>query len=240
MKTYQYTCIACGLPFETHRIDKQTCSDACQRRAAWRRKKGYPVAGELTWTRKETPKEPRACDQCGKIYVPFRSRSRFCTELCGAMWHYQQDNTVQRERKCKECGSRFVYDGSNRLNYCSDECARIVAGRRRQENTKRSAQWRKDNPDTTDTYRETQKQRNPEQVKGGLTQRFFAKYPHIPYRCQACGESRIVELAHKTPRRGAWRTLKNTTEKDVWILCPTCHRCLDMKIQTQQELGLPD
>jgi hypothetical protein len=240
MKTYQRICIGCGQEFEAHRADRMTCSGACQKRVNWRKKKGYPISGSVTWHRQDIPKESKPCEQCERMYIPFRSRSRFCSDLCNATWHYQHENTVQRQRICKECNKPFTYDGISHLNYCSDKCAQIVASRAKVSNARRSAQWRKDHPDKTSEYRETQKRRNPEQVAGGLVQRFFAKYPHIKPICQACGESRIVELAHKVPRQGAWRTLKNTTDKDVWILCPTCHRCLDLKIQTQQELGLPD
>lgn len=94
------------------------------------------------------------------------------------------------------------------------------------------------NPEKIEEYKERAKNKNPKQYSKGLTQRFFDRYPDRKKECESCGETRIVELAHKIPRMGACRTLKNTKSEDVWILCPTCHRCLDFGIQTKEELGI--
>jgi hypothetical protein len=232
-------CVGCSQEFEAMRHDKDTCSRACQRRVAWRRARGLPISGQLEG-RQKVAQEPKECEHCKKTYIPFRKRSRFCSDLCNAQWHYAQDNTVQRERKCKGCGNTFFYDGSNRLWHCSDDCAVQSARKARAAGKKTAAQWRKDHPEETKQYRKNWKERDPLSYSSGLTQRFFKRYPHLQKVCQACGEKRVVELAHKIPRNGAYRSLKNTTDKDVWILCPTCHRCLDFGIQTKEELGLPD
>lgn len=238
MKIYKRICPGCEQEFESKRIDKMTCSNACHKRIAWRKKNNLPISGSLDAHRQARPKDPKPCEHCGKMYIPFRKRSRFCSNLCSAQWHYKRKNTVQRERPCKECQSIFSYNGIGHLNFCSDKCARIAASRSKIISARTAAQWRKDHPNETAKYRKVQKERNPESVKGGLTQRFFAKYPHVKYQCQSCGEKRIVELAHKIARNGAWRTLGNTTEKDVWILCPTCHRLLDFGICTKEQLNL--
>ena len=230
-------CIGCEQPFEAKRRHAQTCSNACGKRVNYRRRHGLPLSGILEGLHAiSTPKEERRCNYCEKPYIPFRKTSKYCSELCGAKYIYYHSGRgllVQRERTCHYCQVSFVYDGSNRLNHCSNECARIVATQARMKNAKTAALWRAQHPDECSEYRRMRKIDYPEETRGGLTYRFFKRYPHIPQICQACGETRIVELAHKIPRNGAWRSMKNTTEKDVWILCPTCHRCLDYGIQTQ-------
>lgn len=70
--------------------------------------------------------------------------------------------------------------------------------------------------------------------------RFWRRFPDRERRCEArgCGETRIVEIAHRTPLRGAAMSIENSKADDVWILCPTCHRLLDSGRATPDDLGL--
>lgn len=69
--------------------------------------------------------------------------------------------------------------------------------------------------------------------------RFFRRYPHRERKCQArsCGETRVLDLAHKVPVRGRRRLVPKDGE--VWVLCPTHHRLLDGGLVSADELGLP-
>ena len=126
-----------------------------------------------------------------------------------------------------------------RIHHCSDECARASASK-----SKMASERRIRNDETpaagigrprtlSDAERVFRKTLS-------VSTRFFVRYPWIDKACQACGERRVVELAHKVPRLSAWRTAKNTTPADVWVLCPTCHRVLDYGIETAEQLGLWD
>jgi heterodisulfide reductase subunit B len=74
----------------------------------------------------------------------------------------------------------------------------------------------------------------------GNLKRFRLRHPEIPIHCQACGESRVVDIAHKPEwkRNGAWRSAKNSTPEKVWLLCPTCHALIDRMNYDPSELGL--
>jgi len=71
--------------------------------------------------------------------------------------------------------------------------------------------------------------------------RFRLRFPDAPTSCQSCGETRVLDIAHKPEfrRNGHWRSKENTTWPDkVWILCPTCHALLDRKGYEPSSLGL--
>lgn len=146
-------------------------------------------------------------------------------------------------RTCRWCDSPFeIPRGAPKetagRKYCKDECATFGARRSRTESARRIAQGAprraKGRPRTLTDEGRLQRKRE------GLFARFFRRFPDRKPICEArgCGEARIVELAHKKRRNGAWRSFTNTRDQDVWVLCPTCHRCLDRGIQTKEELGL--
>lgn len=76
--------------------------------------------------------------------------------------------------------------------------------------------------------------------RDSVTGRLRRKYPDLPTSCEACGEDRILEVAHKPgfERKGAWRVMSNTQRHMIWILCPTCHKLIDRGICVPRELGL--
>lgn len=71
--------------------------------------------------------------------------------------------------------------------------------------------------------------------------RFYALNPNAPRACEACGEDRVIEVAHRPgyERLGARRSSANMQwPKMVWVLCPTCHRLLDRMHYPPEDLGL--
>jgi len=74
----------------------------------------------------------------------------------------------------------------------------------------------------------------------GNQKRFYARFPDAPRSCQGCGETRVLDIAHKPEHRrnGAHRSISNTNLEHVWILCPTCHALLDRMHYPPIDLGL--
>ena len=177
------------------------------------------------------------CERCGTTVRALRSTRRFCDD-CSSKTYLDRPPI---ERECHWCGQPFTIPrGSNKVEagrrYCCDEHAREGARRSRRESAIRRGRGepkRREGRPATLTNEERQQRK-----REGVKDRFFRLHPHRPKVCEACGEDRIVELAHKKPREGRWRSGKNTRDEDVWVLCPTCHRCLDLGIQTKEELGI--
>lgn len=76
--------------------------------------------------------------------------------------------------------------------------------------------------------------------KDTLYNRLQAEYDDLPTACECCGEARVVEIAHKPEfsRNGRWRVLSLYKRHMFWILCPTCHKVLDKRIETPEQMGL--
>ena len=78
--------------------------------------------------------------------------------------------------------------------------------------------------------------------KDSKLERLCRKYPAIPKSCQSCGESRVVEIAHRPEFRHVGgvigSNIENRAPHMIWVLCPTCHKLLDKGICTPSELGL--
>jgi len=72
-------------------------------------------------------------------------------------------------------------------------------------------------------------------------ERLWRKYPDLPRRCEACGEARVLDVAHRPghERNGAWRTMEVMEPHMIWVLCPTCHALLDRLGFTAEQLGIP-
>ena len=71
--------------------------------------------------------------------------------------------------------------------------------------------------------------------------RFYKHNAAAPHNCEACGEDRVLEVAHKPghERNGSSRSRTNCKWPDkVWVLCPTCHKLLDRMHYDPSELGL--
>jgi endogenous inhibitor of DNA gyrase (YacG/DUF329 family) len=64
---YKKQCPVCGGNFETKRIDKIYCSEACYKKARY-----Y----------EENPKYEKTCVNCGKGFIPKRSDQIYCNPIC--------------------------------------------------------------------------------------------------------------------------------------------------------------
>jgi hypothetical protein len=71
----------------------------------------------------------RDCDYCGKPFVPYSKRDRFCQDECCRAWH--KENRDQREQArpkrycfiCQHCGKSYGTSHKERNKFCSRECA---------------------------------------------------------------------------------------------------------------------
>src|ERR1035438_9566857 len=173
------------------------------------------------------------CCSCGAQFSAKRPDKRYCSFKCqsrvGRLRRHEQTDITRSGRDCRICGKHFdiVLPASNR-RYCSEECAREAAKEQRRA-------FHRKNPTAQNTYNEHRPFKD-----SGVVARLRRKFPDLPTACQACGEDRIVELAHKPEHRrnGVWRKMENTKPHMIWVLCPTCHKLLDRGILTAAQLGL--
>lgn len=174
----------------------------------------------------------RTCRFCRSAFTTLLAQQAYCSNTCrAARWAQHKrikSGRVNRVRSCRRCGTEFAVVegiGSNR-QHCGPECSRLSQRR------------------SVEAFYE----RNPEKKmrsRGSTTviQRLYRRYPDLPRTCEAngCTESRVLEAAHRPgfERRGAWRTMNWYERHMFWMLCPTHHKLIDMRICTPVELGLP-
>lgn len=142
-------------------------------------------------------------------------------------------SSLPKIRNCRQCGKAFAVvkqrDDANR-QHCSNECsvksARASRAKFFNGKPKLRAMY----------YRRSREKLGPD----GNLRRFYARFTDAPRACQSCGETRVLDVAHKPghERNGAWRNVANTTIDKVWILCPTCHALIDRMGYDPTELGL--
>jgi len=66
----------------------------------------------------------KRCKQCGKDFIPSKgneTRQIFCSRKCGDKWLI--DHPKREPRTCKHCGKEYIPKASDRITYCSRECA---------------------------------------------------------------------------------------------------------------------
>jgi hypothetical protein len=173
------------------------------------------------------------CGQCAAPFKAIRPDKKWCSPYCaaraGRIRRKEHKGITDGGRDCLRCGTHFeILPPNCNSRYCSTGCA-IEAARElrriwaRREYPKRRAQY-----EAARDFKDT------------ALNRLKRRYPAMPNACEACGESRILEIAHKPEfqRNGAWRLASNTQGHMVWILCPTCHKLLDRGICTREQLGL--
>lgn len=173
---------------------------------------------------------PGVCETCDSPMKKYVRRQRWCSTKCAN----KRRNIGPTERSCRSCGETFVRADAHDSNrqHCSPDCARASARKSRQE-------FKRRRPEREPVYRERQRQKN---LKDTAVQRLWRKYPWMPRACEACGESRVLDIAHRPEhaRNGAWRTMGNTTPEMIWILCPLCHALLDRLGYTAEQLGIKE
>lgn len=178
------------------------------------------------------------CTVCG---VGFESQTpwhRYCGAACSAKAHRARIGLAKhRPRHCRQCGSQFFLTGRGGGNqaHCSTACSAKSARESRYG-------FYKKNPHKEAEYRAASRERaKASGTKDRSLTRLCKRCPGTPVACQSCGESRVVQIAHKPEHRrlGAWQSSKNTRwPETVWILCPTCHILLDQCGYTPAQLGL--
>lgn len=173
------------------------------------------------------------CGKCGAGFAPTNAWQKFCSYEC--QQKFRNDNKERKlssGRYCRQCGGQFFPRGRGENNrwHCSHECA-VRSARESRSN------FYAKNPGKMAEYHVTNRKKvGPD----GNLKRFYARHPDAPRACQSCGETRVLDIAHKPEhkRNGAWRSAKNTTIEKAWILCPTCHALLDRMHYPPSELGL--
>lgn len=227
------TCCDCGIAMPYARKDKLRCAGCNRKHRTKLALARSRAAGQLP---RGVAKSDIICNCCGIAFRSERKSRRWC-DKCRTIGRRGRRNLVLT-RSCQWCGNPWTFKRGNRSEsnkrYCSDGCRRSAALESRADSRERerngAAKIATGRPKTRpDGF--SRKYNN-----GSLQTRFFLLNPDRPKKCEACGESRVVDLAHKVARRSSWRKLPKSSE--VWILCPTCHRCLDGGIETPQSLGL--
>jgi hypothetical protein len=176
------------------------------------------------------------CTICATPYEARNAWHRYCSRKCRTENDRNQaGRKIDSGRFCKQCGSKFfpAYMTGNNKQHCSSECA-VKSARE-----SRSKFWGKQ-PDAKKKMAEYY-QRSRERIgPDGNLKRFYSRHPDAPHACQSCGETRVLDVAHRPgfERNGAWRSKDNTTLEKVWVLCPTCHALLDRMHYPPEELGL--
>ena len=173
------------------------------------------------------------CVQCAATLQASRSHRKYCSGRCKARWRKTHGGGSRADgHVCRICGARFeIGPGEHNRWLCSDAC-------RRASNAKSVREFHQRRPTMEPIYRaRTRAKRLPE---GNLI-RFRRTNPNAPMSCEACGESRVLDVAHKPghERIGQWRSATNCRWPEmVWVLCPTCHALLDRMNYQPEDIGL--
>jgi predicted nucleic acid-binding Zn ribbon protein len=167
------------------------------------------------------------CQHCSAPISAQRRTKRYCSERCAV----QKFRRPPGERACRVCGAAFTpprHEYNRR--HCSTECARQSAKASRQR-------FRQQRPERIEAHRAKQRAKCERDT---AIQRVWKKWPALPRQCEACDETRVLDIAHRPEHRrnGAWATMANRTPEMIWILCPTCHALLDRLGYTAEQLGI--
>ena len=173
------------------------------------------------------------CVECGVVMPGSHLHRKYCSSKCKFYW--RKKNPCQKREDghlCRQCGTLFPI-GPHQHNkwLCSDEC-------RKASNAQSVRTFHDRRPQMEAIYRARTKKKLPPDSQN---RRFYLAYPNAPKACQGCGESRVVEIAHKPgfERLGQRRSRANMQWPEmVWVLCPTCHRLLDRMNYSPSELNL--
>lgn len=177
------------------------------------------------------------CIECGNGFLATNAWHKYCSKKCKTANQRKRKGIIlSAGRFCKQCGKQFYPDLATGHNqqHCSQECSSKSA------RESRSKFW--------DKFGDKKKKQmqlyyDKSKAKCGTDsnlKRFYNRYPDAPKACQSCGESRVLDIAHKPrhKRNGAWGSKHNTAIERVWILCPTCHALLDRKGYEPSQLNL--
>lgn len=176
-----------------------------------------------------------SCVECGAEMPGSHIHRMYCSRRCKGRWRKKHGPKVPvAEHPCRMCGGIFpIGSGQGNKWLCSPEC-------RRASNAKSVREFYQRRPQQEAIYRaRTKAKKLPE---GNLV-RFYRSNGNAPRACESCGETRVLDVAHKPdhPRIGEWRSSRNCRwPQMVWVLCPTCHALLDRMHYAPAELGLQE
>ncbi len=111
------TCAQCGIVFLVYNHIRKFCTNDC--RNAY--KKEHPNKNPKP--REAFDKSSRICEHCGIEYIPVWRPQRYCSGTCQyavRVGVYKNPLSV-----CQHCGKEYRPKYSNRVTYCSRECARL-------------------------------------------------------------------------------------------------------------------
>jgi len=173
------------------------------------------------------------CVQCGnKLPETSPSHRKYCGSYCKARWRTKHPAPDPGFHVCRICATRFAINKDQGNKWlCSAKCIRT-------SNAKSVREFHLRRPQQEAIYRARSLAKHP---SDSSHTRFKKQNPNAPDYCESCGETRILEVAHKPGkwRIGAPRNKANWKwPKMVWVLCPTCHQLLDRGGYTPKELGL--
>ena len=185
---------------------------------------------------------PKTCLICGIDFAAKFPHQKRCSSACTAVSELRRtrarDQTLtveeweQRRRLCRWCGLEFrlASRSDNNRRYCSQNCQTAAYA-------EHVAAFHRRNPNKQAEY---SAQAHARRGRDTLVIRLRRRYPDLPTACEACGEARVLDLAHKPAhaRKGAHRTLRHYQRHAFWILCPTCHALVDRGAVSPADLGL--
>ena len=171
----------------------------------------------------------RKCRGCDTVFE-LTSRTRvWCSNKCKKK-HKRTGPAGFHE--CRVCHVTFpIGKGQNNKWLCSEDC-------RRKQVATTVREFHDRQPEMQAIYRaRTKEKRYPD----SNMVRFRRNNPAAPTCCEACGETRVLDIAHKPNhvRIGEGRSKLNSQwPAMVWVLCPTCHALIDRMNYEPRELGL--
>lgn len=173
----------------------------------------------------------RLCLECGGGIDGARADALRCSGECGIA-SKQKALVPTTIRTCKQCPRVFIRLGRYEGNawHCSEACSRVSAKASRR-------MFHELRPERTGAYRERQRSKR---LRDTAIERLWRRFPLMPRACEACGEARVLDIAHRPEhaRKGAWSRLSNCTPEKIWVLCPLCHALLDRLGYTAKQLGI--
>jgi len=173
------------------------------------------------------------CIQCGVEMPDSYTQRKYCSRRCKSKWSKTHPwGKLSGGHKCRVCGTHIELTKRQANKWiCSKEC-------RKKRLTDSIRKFHRVRPERQAEYRKrTRIKCGPD---GNLV-RFYKWNPNAPRKCESCGETRVLECAHKPDfeRTGEGRSKANSQwPKMVWVLCPTCHALIDRMNYSPTELGL--
>lgn len=172
------------------------------------------------------------CRECGTELVGYSFSKQYCSNRCKRLWRKKNSSGNVKKHICRECGKEFdITKGQYNKWLCSDDC-------RKKRNARRVREFHLRRPRAEAAYRAKAKEKR---LPNDNLTRFRRTNPNAPIACESCGETRVLDVAHKPGHERFGRGRRSDLVKwpdQVWVLCPTCHALHDRMHYSPEELGL--